>query len=210
MCVFLDPKVWIEYLKVYKITKNMSEQDKTSILYKADLIAKKNLCQHGSIIPYEIILESFFDPARDVLLTVPAAYWPDTMSMGMSKIVIKSYFIGFGINQIVNWILHEYSHGIYELQNFPSANITLELEALAKHSSRLRCSYTESKFACDLEKENFCDLFAYYLANNLPNGFDDKEKEEINELCTKIIEKSMLLHYKFNMRDNPLVVHQVN
>ena len=164
----------------------MLVKEKKDILIQAENKARYILKDKGLIVPFKVYLED----KKDILLAVPATYKSGSSAKGNIEIFIKSYLIGKKIDRILESILHEYSHAIYEEGYLINPNLGYEITKLLSKYINLSKNGQEAFHIptlkdYELEKEYFCAWFASYLMDVIPFG---ENKDKIEDICRKIIQ----------------------
>lgn len=172
-------------------TKRMSPQEKMEILNKAETKSKSILKKNGLITPFDIIPEG--------RKKTDSSFWTIGKYRGFFNgkiiIVIKCHLLWNNLDDIIDTILHEYSHYIYDQILHSRNKYTLyKLYLLMKkYFTNIHYDFGQDKWflitESDKEQEQFCDFFSYYLTGKL-NYYMNLNLEEIKEIedsCTKII-----------------------
>ena len=160
----------------------MSNEEKNYILNEAKNIVATILHENGLNLPYIVYL----DFERDIYFRTIATYHRFSLEEGMIKISIKSDLIGKDVNRIVQAILHEFSHAIYEFGFSKEFVIACEIAKLKKHFLNLNVELPQDEFIFDIDydKEKFCDGFSLYLMNKTIFN----ENKELDKICKNIIQ----------------------
>lgn len=177
---------WLTTIKFYLISKFISQKQKRNMLSQAKNQAEVILKDNGLIVPFEVYLED----KKDLFFRTAAMYQLGSSEKGLVKIFIKSHLIGRDIDRLVLFILHEYSHAIYDEGFMWDLNLSSDILKVIEllRGNKYVPFY---RINVDDEKENFCEIFAYYLFNRKK---DFKFKDEFEELCKSIIQKYNQIH----------------
>jgi len=169
-------------------TKRMSPQEKMEIINKAETKSKSILIKNGLITPLDIIPEG--RKKTDTSFRTIGKY--RGFFNGKIIIVIKCHLLWNGLDDIIDTILHEYSHYIYEQILHSKDNYKLYF-SLKKYFTKIHYDFGQDEWflihESQKEQEQFCDFFSYYLTGKL-NHYMSLNLEEITEIensCTKII-----------------------
>lgn len=205
---------WRDTSKDFILSKFMSNNKKNQKIYEIKTITNAILQRNQLNIPYNIYLEkpnfglqfSLLENARNFRISME--YQKESIFHGEIKIFVKSHIIGKMNDKKVQHLLHEISHGIYEIyimaKFYEHKKLYTEIDKLKKHLSfieipelaieekRYDILFNEENMEDQKNKERFCEGFSHYLLN-LPirseNGYVIlNESEEIDKICKKIIQ----------------------
>lgn len=167
-------------------TKRMSPQEKMDILIKAKTKSKSILIKNGLITPFDIIPEG--RKKTDSSFRTIGKY--RGFYNGKIIIVIKCHLLWNNLDVIIDTILHEYSHYIYDRILFSHDAFKLVI-LLEKYFTKLPYDLVQDELLHESEKkqEQFCDFFSLYLTEQLNHylNLNFEEMGEIENCCTKII-----------------------
>lgn len=177
-----NPRAWLTSSRIYIRSIFMSNEEKNYILNKAKNIAETILHENGLNLPYIVYL----DFERDIYFRTVATYHCFSLEKGIIKISIKSHLIGKDVNRIVQAILHEFSHAIYEFGLSKEFAIGDEIANLKNHFINLSVELAQDEFiyGIDYDKEKFCDGFSLYLMDKMIFN----ENKELDKICKNIIQ----------------------
>ena len=189
-----NPTKWPPDLMLFFKSCFKKEKDIKIICDQAKNRSDTILKEIGLNVPFDINLDH-----RDIFFRTKAWYEPLSSEKGMIRISINPRFIykydniDKNIDRTTYFILHEYAHGIYE-EGYWDYKLNSEIIKLIHHANIF---FPEERVETILEslnsnhgKENFCDLFAYYLMKCIKN----ENIHEIEKSCKKIIQKYNHLH----------------
>lgn len=172
-----NPMAWWITFKIYIITKFMSAEEKNEILIKAKNQSEIILINRGLNISFNVCLET----EKDLYFRTVAMYQIGSSKKGVIKIYIKSHLIGNEINRIVQFILHEVAHAVYEEGFTRDLTIGREILRQKKFYSNLNLELPQdnSIFNMHYDKEKFCEWFSICLMNET---MFNKDKEGIDKI----------------------------
>jgi hypothetical protein len=200
-----NPSAWWTTIKIYITTKFMSNKQRTNVLIKAKNQSEAILTKKGLNIQFEVYL----DNEEDIYFRTVAMYKMGSSEEGIIKIYIKSNLIGNEVNRVVQNILHEFSHGIYEEGFKRDLAIGHDIIKLQKYYNNINLELPQDDFIFDIhyKKEKFCELFSIYLMNE---EMFSKDKEEIGNICQNIIQRFNQIHAPDKNWRRPKIVRNKN
>jgi hypothetical protein len=163
----------------------MSSKKKYEILSQAKNHAETILKNNKLNVPFEVSLEKIKEPK-----TI-AIYHVNSSKEGLVNVSYNTHLIGRDIDKVVLYILHEYSHGIFEdVGELFTEDILKMIELLRrnKYGNKYVPFY---RINIDVEKEDFCNFWASYLINK-KNCV--KFNDEIEKICKTIIQDYYKIH----------------
>lgn len=201
-------------IREYILSKSMSNKKKNQKLNEIKIITNNILQRNRLNLPYDVYLE---DPNFSFQFSLLENYRIFLTSMEYKKksildgkiiIYIKSHIFRKVTDVKVQHLLHEISHGIYEIyimtKYYEHKELYIEIDKLKKHFSfieipelayeenRSDILYNQESLEDQKNKERFCDGFSHYLLNlPIENGNEYvilSENEDIDEICKKIIQ----------------------
>ena len=186
---------WHDTINLFVKSIRMSDEMKTEKLIQAKKQSEDFLAKKGLTTPFDTNLEQF-EMTEFLTLRRPfrvaATYDKKSCMMGTIKISIMFHLIG-DVNKNIYYILHEYSHAIYEEGMRDKGNMDLWSEIMKLQK------YCRNHFADRYDysdKEAFCDVFPLFIMDEITFHFNAKDIDNINNICNDIVTQFSSLYQK--------------
>lgn len=184
---------WENGIKPFIDSQCMTQTEKEEIVKNAKIEFDSILAKNNLKLPYYV--EIFpFDAQNEYYFTTEARYVCESVFFGQILIELNSTRIRNNVGIILFQFLHEYSHGIYEVGMHARFGFNTEIEKLKKYSCLVPYPTEVVNDDGGLEKDQFCELFPYYLMkiveiDILTRKLTEKERIEIDMVCDEILKK---------------------